>query len=72
MFCDEKLFKIFLYLWIYFVQKIAELVPEKYPLLGKGWSFGVVRPIAESQSFCGLVFNTLSHFSDLIFSWSAS
>ena len=32
-FCDKKLFKIFLYLCIYFVQEIAELVLERLLLL---------------------------------------
>ena len=48
LFCDEKLFKICLYLCIYFVRKVAELVQEVLPLHGNGWSFEVVRPIVES------------------------
>ena len=42
LFCDKKLFKIFLYLCIYFVQKIAELVLARLSLLGNGWSCRVV------------------------------
>ena len=39
MFYDEKLFKIILHLCIYFVQKIAQLVLERLPLLGNSWSY---------------------------------
>ena len=38
---------VFLYLCIYFVQKIAELVLERLPLLGNGCSYRVVRPLVE-------------------------
>ena len=49
--CDKNLFKIFTYLCIYFLQKIAELVLERLPLLGNGWSYRVARPLVELHFF---------------------
>ena len=67
--CDKNLFKIFTYLCIYFLQKIAELVLERLPLLGNGWSYRVARPLVELHflMFYQLVLSILSHFDDLIF-----
>ena len=36
-FCDEKLFKIFFYLGIYFAQNAAHLILEKLHSLGMVW-----------------------------------
>ena len=43
---DKKLLKIFLYLCIYFVQKMVQLIPQK---LRNGWSKKALRPLAESH-----------------------
>ena len=36
--CDKKIFKIFLYLFSYFFQKITQLILEKLPQFRNGWS----------------------------------
>ena len=69
LFYDEKLFNIFLYLCIYFVQKTAELVLERVSLLFNGWLQRVVPLLVEKHFllFFRSVFKVLSHFNDLIF-----
>ena len=49
LFCDEKLFKVLLYLYVYFVQKIAEVVLKILPLLANGWSYRVFQLLVESH-----------------------
>ena len=54
LFCDEKLFKIFLYLCIYFVQKTARLI------LGKLHNSGTVGRRDLPDPLLNRVFNALS------------
>ena len=47
LFWDEKLSKIVMYLFIYFLQKMAGLVLENIWLLRNGWSYRVSQTLAK-------------------------